>query len=77
MSKVYIINEDNGRKCFKLQKGARQSDSVPAYLFALCLEIVFILIKWNKRVKGINILKAIICIPLTQTILTETLLLLS
>lgn len=47
MSRVYIINEDNGRKCFKLQKGARQSDPVSAYLLILCPEIVSILMKAN------------------------------
>ena len=50
-----IINGDNTTKDFELQKGARQGDPILAYVFILCLEIVFILIKANKRVKGINI----------------------
>ena len=50
-----IINGVNTTKYFKLQKGARQGDPVSANLFILCFEIVFILIKANKRVKGINI----------------------
>ena len=50
-----IIDGGNMTKYFKLQKGARQGDPVSAYLFILCLEIVFILIKTNKRVQGINI----------------------
>ena len=52
-----IINGDNTTKDFELQKGARQGDPILAYVFILCLEIVFILIKANKRVKGINIFK--------------------
>ena len=33
----------------KLQKDARQDDPISAYLFILCLETVFNLIKANKR----------------------------
>ena len=50
-----IINGGNTTKYFKLHKGARQGNPISAYLFILCLEIVFILIKANKRVKGTNI----------------------
>ena len=52
-----IIDGGNTTKCFELQKGAGQGDSMSAYLFILCLEIVSILIKANKRVKGIDIFK--------------------
>ena len=52
-----VINGGNMTKYFELQKGAQQRDPISAYLFILCFEIVFILIKTNKRVKGINIFK--------------------
>ena len=50
-----IIHGGNTTKHFKFQKGAQQGDRISTYLFILCLEIVFILIKASKRVKGINI----------------------
>ena len=54
--KSCIINGGNITKYFKLEKGARQGDPIPAYLFILVLEIVFLLsIKENKNIKGLNI----------------------
>ena len=50
-----IINGGTTTKYFKLEKGTRQGDSIPAYLFILVLEIAFIFIKDNKNIKGINI----------------------
>ena len=49
--KSYITNGGNTKKYFKLKKGAPQGDPISAHLFILCLEIIFILIKANKRVK--------------------------
>ena len=51
----YIISGGTTTKYFKLEKGARQGDPIPAYLFILVLEIIFIFIRENKNVKGINI----------------------
>ena len=64
-----IINGVNAKKYFKLQKGARQDDPVSKYLFILCLKIIFILIKANERVKGINIFKHIYLYSAQQPIL--------
>ena len=65
-----IINGGNTTKYFKLQKGARQGDPISAYLFILCLENVFILIKTNMRERKESIsLSTLICIQLKQTIL--------
>ena len=41
-------------KYFKLEKAVRQGDLVSAYLFILCLEILFILIKNKRNIKGIK-----------------------
>ena len=64
-----IINGGNTTKYLKLQKGARQGDPISAYLFILCLEIVFILIKAKRGRKESISLSTLTCIQLTQTIL--------
>ena len=61
-----IINGGNTTKYFKLQKGARQGDPISAYLFILCLEMVFILIKANKIVKGIKIFEHLLVFNLRR-----------
>ena len=38
-----------------MEKGARQEDLMPVFLFILVLEIVFIMIKPNQNSKTINI----------------------
>ena len=57
--KCCVINGRNVTKNLKLQIGAPEFNPVSAYLFILCLEIVLVLIKANKRVKGINIFEHI------------------
>ena len=42
-------------KYSKLEKGKRQDDPISTYLFILVLEIVFLSIKENKNIKGLNI----------------------
>ena len=50
-----VINGGTTTKYFKLNRGARQSDPISAYLFILALEILFLLIKENSSVNGLNI----------------------
>ena len=49
------INYGNTTKYFKLEKGTRQGDPISGYLFILVVEIVFLSIKENKNIKGLNI----------------------
>ena len=49
------INGGTTAKYFKLNRGARQGDPISAYLFILALEILFFLVKENRRIKGRNI----------------------
>ena len=50
----------------KLEKGAWQGDSVSAYLFVLCQEILFTIVKNNKDFKSLKFLEIPSCIQLTQ-----------
>ena len=40
---------------FHLEKHARQGDSVSGYLFILCLEVSFLLVKANHKMPGMNV----------------------
>ena len=50
-----MINRGKTTKYFKLEEGTRQGVPISAYLFILVLEIVFLSIKENKKIKGRNI----------------------
>ena len=52
-----VINGGNTTPYFNLEKGARQGDPVSAYLFILALEVLFVFIKSNENIKGIEIFK--------------------
>ena len=64
-----IIIGGKTTKYFKLERDARQGDPISAYLFVLVLEIFFILVKNNPKVKGLNIFNMNFYIPLMQIIL--------
>ena len=66
--KSYVINRGITTKYFKLEKGASLGDPVSAYLFILCLEILFFLIKNNNNINGIKCLRTLFFLLLTQTI---------
>ena len=51
-----VINGGTTTKYFKLNRGARQGDPISAYLFIFAFEILFLLIKENPHIKGLNIL---------------------
>ena len=50
-----VIKGRTTTKYFKLNRGARQCDPISAYLFILAFEILFLLIKENPHIKGLNI----------------------
>ena len=52
-----VINGGVTAQYFKLEKEAWQDDSITAYLFVLCLEIHFTIVKKNKDIKSLNILR--------------------
>ena len=51
----YVINGGVTSQYFKLERGARQGDPISAYRFIICLEFIFIFIKENKEIKGLDI----------------------
>ena len=46
--------EGNAINYFKLEKGTRQGDPISGYLFIPVLEIVFLSVKKNKKVKHLD-----------------------
>ena len=62
-----VINGGITTLYFPLQRGACQGDPISAYVFILCLEILFILIKNDPDVKGIEFLSTVTFIQFMQT----------
>ena len=51
------MNDGYGRHYFNLERGARQEDPLSTYFFILILDILFILTKYNKKIRCIKIFK--------------------
>ena len=51
-----VINGGVTTKCFKLEEGAWQGDTVSTCLFILCLEILFTIVKDNKDIESLKTL---------------------
>ena len=50
-----IINAVTTTSYFNLEKGACQGDPLSVYFFILCLEVLFLLVKANHEIRGVNI----------------------
>ena len=50
-----VINDGTTTKYFSLGRGARKGNPIPAFLFILALEILFILIKSKREIDGMTI----------------------
>ena len=50
-----MINSCHTTKYFSFKRKAREGDPISAYLFIFTLKILFIIIKFDKNIDGINI----------------------
>ena len=52
-SESCVIDGGKTTPYFKLERGTRQEDPMPVYLFIIALEVVFSLIKTNPDIVGL------------------------
>ena len=50
-----VMNNGTTTGYFNLNRGTRQGDPLSAYLFALAIEVLFIMIRENVDIKGLNL----------------------
>ena len=63
-----IINGGNSTQYFHLKRGACQGDPILAYMSILALELLTILVRNNKDIKGLNIFDHLFYAELMQMI---------
>lgn len=54
-----IINAGITPSYVNIEKGACQDDPISAHLFILCLQVLFLVVKANHKIKGMNIFQYI------------------
>ena len=50
-----VMNGGTTTQYFQLNRGAHQGDPISPYLFIICMEVLFLLIKQNPNINGIDI----------------------
>ena len=61
-AKLCVLQNGIFSSFFSIGRGCRQGDPVSPYLFNLCVEIMGLMIRQNKNIKGIRIEKETICL---------------
>ena len=53
--KSCVMNNGHSTGYFNLEKGTRQGDPISAFLFALTIEVLFIMVRSNVNIRGLSI----------------------
>ena len=54
--KSCVMNNGHSTSYFNLERGTRQGDPITAFLFALTIEVLFIMVRSNVSTRGLSIL---------------------